>query len=162
MFIPVIQEIVDSCFLPLVLQELLRGRLFFVCVQISELSSATDVRDRSLPCQLCCVRLLTMPHLISHVLGGWRQALDVWILLGMASVAVRSMPCCWWKHCSLWTLWRVCKRSPRCAITQICYGRNLGLLRLGLVGRTARALSAQALKGCALTVRACLDVSLAV
>lgn len=70
MFIPVIQEIVDSCFLPLVLQELLRGRFFFVCVQISELSSATDVRDRSLPCQLCCVRLLTMPHLISHVLGG--------------------------------------------------------------------------------------------
>lgn len=54
MFIPVIQEIVDSCFLPPVLQELLRGRLPFVCFQISELSSATNVRDHSLPWQLRC------------------------------------------------------------------------------------------------------------
>lgn len=70
MFIPVIQEIVDSCFLPPVLQELLRGRLFFVCVQISELSSATNARDRSLPWQLGYVRLLRVPHLISRVSGG--------------------------------------------------------------------------------------------
>lgn len=70
MFIPVIQEIVDSCFLLPVLQELLCGRLLFVCVQISELSSATNARDRSLPWQLQYVRLLRMPRLISHVAEG--------------------------------------------------------------------------------------------
>lgn len=150
MFIPVIQEIVDSCFLPPVLQELLCGRLLFVCVQISELSSATNARDHSLPWQLCYVRLLRVPHLISRVSGGWRQALAGWNLFGMAAVALKDIPCCWWKHCGLGTPYRVCKRNPWGAITQTCCGRNLGLLRLGLMGRIAQALSAQALEECAL------------
>lgn len=68
MFIPVIQERVDSCFLPPVLQELLCGRLFFVCVQISELSSATNAESAAC-LGSCAMSGFRMPHLISLALG---------------------------------------------------------------------------------------------